>query len=327
MEAIDLLRFFTIAPQRPKPIYYILIGKRTFSNLFAGKKFHYLNYFHSVQHLNWSEFSQWLLILETKGFLQKQENQYFLTEQGRAYLTETASLRATLDYYDGLRLPKIKIALAQLHLAIQVISQYDHQVKQYIPISTDFNIQWQVRQWFSEIKHFENLGQRFELELTQWLEQLPEPQANFMAANFSGYQFGFSRHQLQETFGYHDFDAELIQLDAVAALFQFLTKQPTQWPLCRLLLPEKLGWQDALSQSTQVTYQYFKQGQSLAQISAQRQLKAGTIREHLLEVALLVPNFDGALLRIRNDLPKDTYFEDRLQEILELNHHKKSSEN
>lgn len=315
MEAIDLLRFFSDKPQRPKPIYYILIGKKTFSNLLAAKKYHYLRYFYSCHDLSWTLFSKYIHQLVQQQLLATKETQYYLTTRGLAYVKAQTYFKP--KYYDGLVMPKSAQALTQLYLGIQVVSEYVHHNRQYIPITTDFKTQNIVRQWFYQIKDQSNLKQQFKYELERWLAQLPVYQADFVAANFSGYRFGFSQSQLSQRFGYSLYEGHLIQLDAVAALLEGFKTQKT-WPLCQKLLPVQVFQQAPLSQSTQQTYDLFQQGATLAQISQMRHLKAGTIREHMLEIALLVPTFDTEALMARNDLPADDYFQTRLQEIVGL---------
>lgn len=318
MEARDLLRFFSEIPQRPKPIYYILIGKKTFSNLLAAKKYHYLNYFYSCHTLDWALFVKYIQQLKQQQLLAETDTKLYLTPKGLTYLQTQAPNYFQPKYYNGLLMPKLTQGLKQLHLGIQVISEFEHHNKRYIPITTDFKTQNTVRQWFHQIKTQTDLKQHFKNELTLWLTQLPADQANFVAMNFSGYQFGFSQAQLAQQFDYSQYNGQLIQLDALANLLDQFATQTTAWPLCRQLVPRQDFWQSPLSRSTQQTYQLFQQGETLAQISQLRHLKAGTIREHILEIVLLIPEFNSNLLEARNDLPADDYFKQKLQEILEL---------
>ncbi|MFD1671595.1 helix-turn-helix domain-containing protein [Agrilactobacillus yilanensis] len=320
MITTDLLRFFSTDPQRVKPIYYTLRGKKTFSNLLAAKKHGYLIYFHSAADLTWGQFEHHIGQLQREQLIQPvSKNEWCLTAKGQAWCVQQPPFLT--KYYNGLTMPKLNVALAQLHLAIQVLSQFQHKNKQYFPVVTDFSIQWQVRQWFQRVKRTENLSQRFEQELTHWFTLLPSAQSNFVAANFSGYQFGFSQAQLATRFKYSAYDGTLVQLDAIACLLLQLQQVPKNWPLCQQLLPSEAFLQLPLSRSTKATYALFQQGLTLSQICQSRRLKAGTVREHLLEAALLIPDFDVTTLLKRNDLAADIYFTDRLNEILELNKH------
>ncbi|MCH4172632.1 MAG: helix-turn-helix domain-containing protein [Lactobacillus sp.] len=327
MEAIDLIRFFSDQPQRYKAIYYGLVGKKTISNLLAAKKNHYLVYFHSWPRLSLSTFQKCLQALLKADFITPGAvaDSFYLTPAGAHYRQAHQQAIFTPQYYQGLRLPQGQQGLALLYLAIQVISEYHHQQKRYIPSTTNYLLQQRVRQWFLQVKNYPQLPQQLSQELTLWLAALPVDQADFVAQNFQGYQFGFQQSELAEKTPLSLYSQQLVQLDALARLLQAVGQQPQDFPLLSQLLVPNQWVQPILSYSANLTYQAFMAGQSLKRIGYTRRLKDSTIREHILEVALLVPGFDFKQLQQQDDLPPTDYFKIRVAEIQEMSSHEHSN--
>lgn len=318
MDNIELLRFFSKQPQRAKPIYYILVGKKTASNLLAACEGHYLAYYHSAPSLKWADTAAILQDLVRQKQLQAaDERAYVLTTSGQASLSAHPTAVFQLKHYEGLAMPHAWIALQTLYLAIQVLSEYRHGRVHYIPVTDDLKAQWQVRRWFQMIKAQASNGQAFVKELTAWLTQLPTAQADFLAANFSGHHYGYSQASLKAMFGYPAYTQQLIQLDGIGLLLKNCQNNPDQWPMSHFLLRSYLP-RPLLSDSAQQTYGMMQRGISFSQLVKGRGLKESTIREHLLEAALFVPDFAFAAISANPDLMHNEYFMQRLTTIKEM---------
>ncbi|GAF39126.1 hypothetical protein JCM14202_969 [Agrilactobacillus composti DSM 18527 = JCM 14202] len=248
---------------------------------------------------------------------------FYLTAAGQHYRQAQQPAIFIPSYYQGLCIPQGQQGIELLYLAIQVISEYHHGQKHYIPGTTNYLLQQRVRQWFQQVKHYPQLSQQLVQELTRWLTALPADQADFVAQNFQGYQFGFQQSELADKTPLSGYSQQLVQLDALALLLQYLAQQPQAFPLLgQLLIPDQ--WvQPILSYSANLTYQAFMAGQSLKQIGYKRRLKDSTIREHILEVALLMPGFDFEQLKQQDDLPPTDYFNIRVAEIQEMSGHER----
>lgn len=115
---------------------------------------------------------------------------------------------------------------------------------------------------------------------------LTAQQADFISSQLVGHQdAGWSIEQVASQMQLPVGDSAVLNYDLWAALTGFFNEHTGV--IHDLLAP--LIKTSPLSHSAQVTYELYRQQQSLDQISRHRQLKPSTIREHLLEVAIFLP--------------------------------------
>ena len=81
-------------------------------------------------------------------------------------------------------------------------------------------------------------------------------------------------------------DIQYLRHDEMLAVSAYARNFPG--PLQQLLLP--LINESPLNRSAQVTFDLYTQGEPIELIAQERRLKENTIREHLLEAAILIPD-------------------------------------
>ncbi|MCD2255216.1 helix-turn-helix domain-containing protein [Lactobacillus sp. CC-MHH1034] len=321
MDKIDLLSFFNQQPQRIKPIFYVLIGKRTISNLLAGRRNHYLNYFRAAPTLAQTTFNRTADVLIQEALItETAPENYILTVKGKQYWQDKRAYVYRLKKYDGLFVPDLDVIDQLLGLAVQVTSNFVHGQTHYIPVSNAWLVQRRVQHWFRHYKRNPDFAQQFMTELAFWLAQLPTAQANadYMAATFQGYQVGWSDLALTDMFGLTPLSQHFMRLDNLTNLVQLLKQKQQALPMIYMLLKQAIYTPNPISISAQKTWLLFGQGYPLSRIAARRHLKPSTIREHLLEVALLNDQFDFKRLISQDDLPASAYFTERMKSIQEM---------
>lgn len=286
----DLIKYmlclFAQQPRRANALQYILIGKRTSSNLFAALRYHCLSLLQIDPNLNINYFKNSVDQLVDQHYLRITEKGYYqLTAEGQLYQEQINLPQPT--HYDGRWMRQFNLMKNVVSLSIQVISQVKHQQHNYVPLINDLQTQWRVKHWFHQIKHFDNWQQLFVNELTLILSKLPAKYADLLANRFTGYQtVGLPLRQLT-TFYHLSLPAmQVMVLDAWAAFWQIARQYQQQLPLLSLLLPPVQYLTDNVAQT--VT-QFRDNHLSIAQISNYRHLQPSTIREHLLEAAIITP--------------------------------------
>ncbi|WP_223877167.1 helix-turn-helix domain-containing protein [Lactiplantibacillus pingfangensis] len=289
-----LLLLFTTAPRRPKALFNVLRGKRTVSTLFAGLTTDSLSLLGSCHGIPLVSFERATEQLVSDGWLKTTQPGYLqLTIAGAAAqqrLKDTLYLPTAWENYQA---ADVRQFTAASQLALQVVSEAVHQQRRYYPITTDRHIQWQVKQWFRQWQS-PTLGQQIQQELTAFLQTQTTELATVFSGSLTGFNFpGQTEQQLATQLDRQPLEIVVMRKDLSCHWVAWLKQQPTT-PLAALLRP--LLKVTPVSSSAWQTYQDYRASQNLTLVAQRRKLKLSTVREHLLEVAILWPEFPAAEL-------------------------------
>lgn len=178
----------------------------------------------------------------------------------------------------------LQAARQRLLLAVQVVSEYAHQTKRYYPLTVDLPTRQAVRIWFHQQRDA-TLPQRVLTALQTDLDQLPVLVAQATTAGLTGHQQpGLTNQQLGEQLDRTAWQVYLMHVTAVVQIARS-AKEPAH-PLHTLLAPT---WDQPVTRSAQATLATVQAGTSLDQTAQQRKIKPSTVREHLLEAAIMLP--------------------------------------
>ncbi|MGM0110911.1 helix-turn-helix domain-containing protein [Enterococcus sp. DIV0187] len=291
---------------RTSTLYHLLVGKRTSSVLLHGFFYHNLIYLGALPNLQDADFQRELKKLVAADWIIIDEGFGMLTSRGKKQLAER---KYDLSGLDNLRYGRTRENSWQLLLfAVQVISHLSYGKKEYIPIENrPFYLQ-QIKKWL--VGSGPNLVKHFQQELLTIFQQLPSKEADFLANQFSGYDFqGKTAFQLlPEKYQ----NAPWNQLFRQHAIDLFLA-QVKKGELARLL--SALDQQN-LNKSMLKTREYFLAGKTEAEILRLRHLKQGTINDHFIEWALLEKAFPFERFELLefNQLSSEEVLDQRYQE-------------
>ncbi len=280
-----------LAPEkrRYQAIYYTLIGKRTTSNLYAGLAYGLLKWLQIYPNLEQAQFQAELKRLQQNGWIEIDERYVWLTATGQQKQAEWQPQLVWPTHYEGPQMGHLPQFTARFMLAAQIVSEYHHQNTQYYPLETSMKDRVLVVSWFKRHKATINFSSQFQLELAQLLDQLDPQQADLVANQLIGHQvLGKSHQQLAQALDSPSLTVRVRTIDAFAQILGLLLAHQTTYPLLNELVDQA---ETQLSQSTLQTWQLIQQGASVEKISRQRRVKIGTIKEHLLETAMLLPRF------------------------------------
>ncbi|ANK59574.1 hypothetical protein AYR54_04520 [Loigolactobacillus backii] len=284
-----LLLFDRVQWRRSRAILNLLKGKRTVSNLYAGLTYQLLSLYQLMPHLNDVNFKRGLDRLKQRGQLEMEEKRYRLTEAGLKSQQTFMLAHFVPQWFNGFKQPNLQHFMARLFLATQVTSEYTRHNARYYPLEVSEVDQQAVKVWFTQHKS-PQLGHALLREWQQFLQQLPQHDADIYSQFLVGYKITrFALPQVAQLFKLMPLEVALYQIDITAHLINLLQKTPVDFPLLAALW-QPLA-QGVLSQSSALTYRLALQGTDLTKIAQMRRLRPGTITEHLLEAAILTPNF------------------------------------
>ncbi|MDW5473193.1 helix-turn-helix domain-containing protein [Limosilactobacillus reuteri] len=146
-----------------------------------------------------------------------------------------------------------------------------------------------VKQWFRQNYHHD-LVKNLYTDLHRFGSALESEDPRMTTDLFNimiGYQrSGWTINQAAQELKIKIDDIQYLRHDEMLAVSAYARNFPG--PLQQLLLP--LINESPLNRSAQVTFDLYTQGEPIELIAQERRLKENTIREHLLEAAILIPD-------------------------------------
>jgi len=286
VEATDLLALLSDQqPRRLRVIENLLRGKRTVSTLYWGQRYRLLPLLDldkACQRGSLDAVAQDLVTQKLATFTADEQPQLLLTATG--VTAQAAAVSFQPQNWENWGDLDVNSARQRLLLAVQVVSEYAHQTNRYYPLTVDLPTRQAVRQWFYH-QRSPQLGQQILTALQTSLEQLPSETAALTTAGLTGYhQPGLTTTQLAGATTWTAWQIYLMHVDAIAQIT--LAAQAADHPLHTLLAPTKAL---PVTRSAQATLAAVQGGGTLDQVAQQRHVKASTVKEHLLEAAIMLP--------------------------------------
>lgn len=284
-----LLRFFSYhQPRRIRVIENTLRSHRTVATLFWANQYGIINWLGAYRSLTRPEYDQLIDELVSGGLLIiDNQLQGKLTEKGAATFIANEQASYQPAFYDWYWLANTHRVLQRILLAVQVVSEYAHQQVKYSPIAVPRQEMMAVKQWFRQ--NHDKLVPNLYRDLERFGKALASEDQRLADDFFSmmvGYQHpGWTIEQAAAALKINKREIQYLRHDELLAISAYARNFPG--PLHHLLMP--LLNLDPLSRSTAATLNAYQHGQDIAQIAKQRRLKENTVREHLLEAAILVP--------------------------------------
>lgn len=284
MEAVDLLQVLDQKqPRRLRVIENLLRGRRTVSTLYWGQRYHLLPLLDADKHLDRGALTAPAQQLVANGLvtLDSEEDQLLLTPAGQQRQSAAYYQPQTSD--DWLNLD-LGAARQRILLAVQVTSQYAHSTNRYYPLATDLATRRVIRPWFHRMKG-PQLAETLAAAMIHSLQQLPIQTAEVMTDLLTGYEHpGLTIDQVASEQQQTAWEIQLRQRDGMTQIAR--DARQSEHPLHSLLQPL---WRSPVTRSAQATLYAVERGGSLEQVAVQRHVKANTVKEHLLEAAILSP--------------------------------------
>lgn len=272
--------------RRPKVIENILVGKKTVSTLYWGLQYQIINEVGLLRGEKISFESAMLLKLKQDNIVELNDHHEFrLTTKGANRKKQLQSILPLAPITQPIDIDLNHFG-QRLILAIQVASEFSYQNRSYYPSPTGLFDSLVVKNWFHNNKT-NQLVQKINQTLTNFLQPLNSNLANFFISNFRGHNYsGLTNQQLADKY---DIDLTFVIFVKNQLIWSFFLQVDEAGFSLWQPLSRSLG-RPVISHSARQTYEISEQQNlSFADLARYRQVKTSTIKEHLLEVAIWLP--------------------------------------
>ncbi|WP_057741105.1 helix-turn-helix domain-containing protein [Limosilactobacillus secaliphilus] len=281
-----LFLLFSRSPRRIRVVENILQNHRTQATLFWAFNYGILDWLGAERKLSRADFEQWLSDKRDHGLISLTEQTACLTPAGlhrqkgvldnfyQPHFSQWTWLTNPSDYAD------------RFSLGIQALSELIHGEKQYTPLNLSLTGMGKVRDWLLTGNLQEPVSQTL-MTIGSALEKVDPRLATMFANELFGYHLtGWTIEQAAAQLHVQVEEAAMMDRDVWLGVAHLVQQQGG--PLWNLMAD--LTAPMPVAKSTWQTVQEFRAGKSIEQIARLRHLKASTIREHLLEAAIIIPD-------------------------------------
>ncbi|MTV81205.1 hypothetical protein GM612_00875 [Lactobacillus sp. CRM56-3] len=286
MDAAELIGYLSpTKPRRLRVIENILIGKRTVSTLYWGMRYHQLAWLGYDKQLTRQTMDGHVERLVHDGLLSVTDTNAVLTKKGAErqqvlrqtrYQPKALPVRLTVD---------LDTFWQRFLLATQVVSEQSYQTRKYYPLQVAWPVKQMIKKWYQQF-YSADLSAEFNAVLTRFLKQLAVREATFFSRLLVGHDRpGETLLQLAQQNGLSSSEAHLMLTDLACQFVHFLRAQSDSSVKALLAGLSR----QPISESALNTLNRFQAGQALEEIGHQRRLKVSTVKEHLLEAAIMLP--------------------------------------
>ncbi|MEJ6400666.1 helix-turn-helix domain-containing protein [Nicoliella lavandulae] len=286
----DLIMFLLSAtqPRRIRVIENTLLQRRTVSTLFWGMRYGITDFWGMLPRLNLKAFDQTLNQLLATGLVKRvDKSHYLLSAAGLAQVHKKQR-----DLVGPFKLPTNRyFDLIQFRqrflLAVQVVSEFSYHNHRYYPMLIDHNDERFIKNWFHHFKQ-PTLVTQMTTALQSFLDSIDNQSAWQFTSMLNGHSItGMTIFQQAEQL---NIDSSLLMINEWLMFNQliiFLRHHYDQFESIAQLLNGTR--RSLISRSAWQTYQLYKQRPKMDMIANYRRIKLSTVKEHLLEAAILLP--------------------------------------
>ncbi len=276
-------------------ILHLLNGKKSSQTIQDAHIFNLTTFFSTFPLLKRAELDMYIDILNKQGFVSTNaEQSYCVTSVGLKQLEEYFKPNPIPANLNGWKFHNLTdLFWERLSLAIQVISHLKNRNSKYLPIQKSKEHHKWLKGYLYKCKlSKDELAEKLYDELVACLETMDGLDPSIFVKRVTGYQIiGLTEAQAADQF---DMDEEAYHIQFLSILHYMLEKVGTKqgdFPLLSCMIEDKKR-ATPLTESSNRTFNLLQMGYRLEEIAQMRKLKKNTIEDHLVEIALNIPNFD-----------------------------------
>ena len=275
-------------------VYHLLTGKKSSQTIQDGKLFKVGSFFGTLRKLKRSKLEQHVFtLLETRLIQPNEHEGYQMTSEGKKALRAFVATTPIPEYLSGWQYHQVsEIFWQRLSLFMQSLSYSIHGNMSFFPISKDETVQSWVKMHFPAVKEKRVLlAEELFKEIRSYLQKLPDRDASFFVMKLSGEgRTGLTVQQLADLHKMSYEEAAIRFQGVIHGLLFQVQHNSSQTPILASMIEggsERLP----LTLSTKQTYNLLANGMTIEEIARTRRLKQSTIEDHLVEIAINVPEF------------------------------------
>ncbi|MYL48428.1 hypothetical protein GLV98_02990 [Halobacillus litoralis] len=284
-------------------IYHLLTGKRSSQTLQDAKGYELDRLFGIYPSLKREQLERHAQALVQDGLIQINEQSFPTITSGGAEQLSSFPVDE-LKHFEGMVWHGvIPTFVKRVYLLLQMMANSNAGIHHYVPIVDDYGTQQWVRTVYHQFQDkLPKMVESMYEEIHHLLKKHPSNQADLFAYRLTGGGIiGMTIDQLKREFGLNGGDVELMLQHTHYYLFLESKKKKDQYPVLHLCT-KGLDATHLITRSARKTYQYIQQGLSLQEIMNIRRLKKSTIQDHIVESALIIPDFSIASFLSEQDV-------------------------
>ncbi|GAB3052671.1 YpbB family protein [Virgibacillus ainsalahensis] len=276
-------------------IYHLLKGKKSIQTVQDVHIYSLENFYGIYKSVSKTQYNNKLMVLLKNGLIKHNSDSntaYTLTGQGEKWLYEHEE-KLPLDYYKGLKYHEIgNIYFDRLTLLIQTLANSKMGYFSFIPVIDKPDIENWVKLFYKRMRPKEpSLLPALYDEIYLLLDNLNDQEAGIFVDRLTGYKkYGMSLNQLADKYQLTMEDVQLLLVAIIHRMLDNIISNQNSFPFMTTLIKDLLS-HDYITRSAYTTYQLLLKGYSIDQITRIRQLKANTIHDHIVEIALYYKEF------------------------------------
>lgn len=290
METYFLKLFSYHQPRRVRVVENILTNRRTVANLFWAQQYGILNWLGAYRGLRRVDYDAQLQeLVQAQLLTLSSDHQAQLTAKGVAFQEEQRAGEYRPHFFDWYWVANTNRLETRVMLGAQVASEYAYHNSHYVPLAAPYSELMTVKNWFRRYRDHQLVTKVYQdlHRLAVGLASVDQRLATALAYTLIGHQQNsWTAPQLAANLALNSADARVLYHDLLLAIGAYCLRIPgVMQDLVKDLLVSS-----PLSHSAQQTLAMYRQTPALEQIAQRRHLHLSTIREHLLTVAILMPN-------------------------------------
>lgn len=274
--------------------YHILKGKKSAQTLQDCRLFYVSQLFGVYKNLNRKTFLQMVEMLAAKNYISCcNENYVSITEAGEAILTRQLDAQPIPTYLNGFAYKDLTVVFwKRLALLAQSISFLKKRKNHFVPIIKDGRTQkWVKEKLTNKFTSIDDLARNLHRELAMILEGIPERESLLFVLRLSGrHRLGLTIDQISDYFKIDANYARIQFIGVIHGILEKVIKDKQVYPTLFSLIKDKATI-TLLTETAQKTLALLKQNLQMEQIIEVRKLKRNTVEDHLVEIAMNVPDF------------------------------------
>lgn len=276
-------------------VYYLITGKKSAQTIQDAAWFQLRPYFNIIPDLGKFTLIEILQNLAKQQLLMLDRQTARITEKGREFYREGLQKYPLPPHFDGFQFHKIDEQFwKRLSLVVQIFSHWAYNETRFIPIQRES--QQDVKRWLYDAGKKlpkKKLISAFYDELIRMLQIVAEEgmAPEILVYRLSGYRrSGLTFRQLAERLELDEAYCRVLFRGILQQIIAMSWNKPDQFPLFASLMDD-LHQPIQLTRSSALTFDLLQKGKTVAEIARLRQLKPSTVQDHIVEIALMDPNF------------------------------------
>ncbi|WP_349407600.1 helix-turn-helix domain-containing protein [Pseudalkalibacillus sp. SCS-8] len=276
-------------------LYHLLTGKKSSQTVQDGKLFGLSHLFGTFHGYTYARFEEKMQDFIQSGWINLTDaSNARLTERGQSVLDENLKRSPIPTSLDGWRYGDIgTVFWRRFTLYVQTLSHLLENERHFYPIQNDPQVlQWVKRHFPRDPRSRHMSAEGIYSELKILLSTVEGNDAdNFVLRLSRKDRIGKTTRQIGEIIGLDPFESHIRFLGTLHKMIQTVMADRRSFPHIHIFIAD-CSQPYTLTESTRKTFELLKDGYTFDDIVRIRKLKESTIEDHIVEIAIHVPEFE-----------------------------------